>query len=161
MSKQVVELRVNGHKREVAIEPSSLLLEVLRCELGLTGAKHGCDESSCGACAVHVDGVAMFSCTMLAASCEGLEITTIEGLGKGRMTALQKAYGDCGGAQCGFCTPGFIMVVTSLLADKAELSDVDIRDALSSNFCRCTGYRQMYESIRSAFELERQARAQR
>ena len=103
-----------------------------------------------------VDGVAMMSCTLLAASCEGQEITTIEGVSEhGSLAAIQKAYGDWGGAQCGYCTPGFIMTVKSLLAENPDPSEADIRAALSSNLCRCTGYNQMYEAIRSAIAAER------
>src|ERR1039458_4390592 len=151
MKKELVELKVNGRIHELAIEPSALLLDVLRQDLELTGSKRGCDESSCGACTVLVDGVAMMSCTLLAASCEGLEITTIEGVSQhGSLAAIQKAYGDWGGAQCGFCTPGFIMTVKSLLAENPDPSEAEVRVALSSNLCRCTGYSQMYEAIRSA-----------
>ena len=156
MRKELVELKVNGRTHELAIEPSALLLDTLRQDLGLTGSKRGCDESSCGACTVLVDGVAMMSCTLLAASCEGQEITTIEGVSEhGSLAAIQKAYGDWGGAQCGFCTPGFIMIVKSLLAENPDPTETDVREALSSNLCRCTGYNQMYEAIRSAIEAER------
>jgi aerobic carbon-monoxide dehydrogenase small subunit len=159
MKKELIELKVNGCTHELAIEPSALLLDVLRRDLGLTGSKRGCDESSCGACTVLVDGVAMLSCALLAASCEGQEITSIEGVSEhGSLAAIQKAYGDWGGAQCGYCTPGFIMTVKSLLAEKPDPSEDDIRNALSSNLCRCTGYNQMYEAIRSAVEAEKKAR---
>jgi carbon-monoxide dehydrogenase small subunit len=104
---------------------------------------------------VLVDGVAMMSCTLLAASCEGQEITTVEGVSEhGALAAIQKAYGDWGGAQCGFCTPGFMMTVKSLLTENPDPSESDIRAALSSNLCRCTGYSQMYEAIRSAIAAE-------
>jgi aerobic-type carbon monoxide dehydrogenase small subunit (CoxS/CutS family) len=155
MHKELVELKINGRRRELAIEPSALLLDVLRQDLGLTGSKRGCDESSCGACTVLLDGVAMLSCTLLAASCEGREITTIEGVSQhGSLAAIQKAYGDWGGAQCGYCTPGFIMTVKSLLAENPDPSEAEVRSALSSNLCRCTGYNQMYEAIRSAIAAE-------
>lgn len=158
MKKELIELRVNGRTHELAIEPSALLLDVLRQELQLTGSKRGCDESSCGACTVLVDGVAMMSCTLLAASCEGQEIMTVEGVSQhGTLTAIQKAYGDWGAAQCGFCTPGFIMTVKSLLAENPEPSESDVRNALSSNLCRCTGYNQMYEAIRSAIAAEQES----
>ena len=158
MKKELVELKVNGRTHELAIEPSALLLDVLRQDLELTGSKRGCDESSCGACTVLVDGVAMMSCTLLAASCEGLKITTIEGVSEhGSLAAIQKAYGDWGGAQCGFCTPGFIMTVKSLLAENPDPSEAEVRIALSSNLCRCTGYSQMYAAIRSAIAAERQS----
>src|ERR1700727_2700963 len=137
---------------------SALLLDVLRQDLELTGSKRRCDESSCGACTVLADGVAIMSCTLLAASCEGLKITTVEGVSEhGSLAAIQKAYGDWGGAQCGFCTPGFIMTVKSLLAENPDPSESDVRNALSSNLCRCTGYNQMYEAIRSAIAAEQES----
>ena len=158
MKKELIELRVNGRTHELAIEPSALLLDVLRQELQLTGSKRGCDESSCDACTVLVDGVAMMSCTLLAASCEGQEIMTVEGVSQhGALTAIQKAYGDWGGAQCGYCTPGFIMTVKSLLAENPDPSESDVRNALSSNLCRCTGYNQMYDAIRSAIAVEQES----
>jgi carbon-monoxide dehydrogenase small subunit len=160
MKKELIELRVNGRPHELAIEPSALLLDVLRHDMGLTGSKRGCDDSSCGACTVLVDGIAMMSCTLLAASCEGQEVTTIEGVSEhGSLAAIQKAYGDWGGAQCGYCTPGFVMTVKSLLAENPDPTEVEVRDALSSNLCRCTGYNQMYEAIRSAIAAEREGMA--
>jgi aerobic carbon-monoxide dehydrogenase small subunit len=160
LKKELIELCVNGRAHEVAVEPSALLLDVLRQQLQLTGSKRGCDDSSCGACTVLVDGVAMMSCTLLAASCERQEITTIEGVSEhGSLAAIQKGYGDWGGAQCGYCTPGFIMTVKSLLAENPDPSQEDIRSALSSNLCRCTGYNQMYEAIRSVIAAEKLAMA--
>jgi aerobic-type carbon monoxide dehydrogenase small subunit (CoxS/CutS family) len=162
MKKELVELKINGRMHELAIEPSALLLDVLRQDLGLTGSKRGCDESSCGACTVLVDGVAMMSCTLLAASCQEQEITTVEGVSEhGSLAAIQKAYGDWGGAQCGFCTPGFIMTVKSLMAENPDPSEAEVRTALSSNLCRCTGYSQMYAAIRSAIAAEREGLATR
>ncbi|MGB9257970.1 MAG: 2Fe-2S iron-sulfur cluster-binding protein, partial [Candidatus Korobacteraceae bacterium] len=121
MKKELISLRVNRRTYELAIEPSKLLLYVLRQDLDLTGSKRGCDDSSCGACTVQVDGIPMLSCTMLAASCEGQEITTVEGVAdRGGLAALQKAYCDFGGAQCGFCTPGFMMTVKCLLANNPD-----------------------------------------
>ena len=159
MKKQLIELDVNGRIHELAIEPNALLLDVLRVDLVLTGSKRGCDDSSCGACTVMVDGTPMLSCTLLAASCEGQQITTIEGVSEhGSLAAIQKAYGDWGGAQCGYCTPGFIMTVKHLLAENPEPNDEEIRSALSSNLCRCTGYTQMYQAIRAAIEAERKGR---
>ena len=156
MNKELIQLRVNGRTHELAVEPSALLLDVLRRDLCLTGSKRACDDSSCGACTVLIDGVAMMSCTLLAASCEGQDITTIEGVSEhGSLAAIQKAYGDWGGAQCGYCTPGFIMTVKSLLAENPNPSEADVRAALSSNLCRCTGYSQMYEAIKSAVAAER------
>jgi len=158
VKKELVELKINGRTHELAIESSALLLDVLRQELQLTGSKRGCDDSSCGACTVLVDGVAMMSCALLAASCEGREVRTVEGVSEnGGLAAIQKAYGDWGGAQCGYCTPGFIMTVKSLLAENPNPSEDDVRAALSSNLCRCTGYNQMYEAIRAAIAAERKA----
>ena len=160
MKKELIELRVNGRSRELAFEPSKLLLDVLRQDLDLTGSKRGCDDSSCGACTVLIDGIPMMSCTLLAASCEGQEITTVEGVSEhGSLAAIQKAYGDWGGAQCGYCTPGFIMTVKHLLAENPEPTEQDIRSALSGNLCRCTGYSQMYQAIKAAINAEQQGNA--
>jgi carbon-monoxide dehydrogenase small subunit len=164
MTKELVELRVNGRKYELAIEPSELLLDVLRLELQLTGSKRGCDDSSCGACTVLVDGVPTLSCTMLAMSCTGngsvpAEIATVEGIADhGALAAIQKAYGDWGGAQCGYCTPGFMVTVKALLDNNPDPTEEEIRRALSGNLCRCTGYTQMYQAIKAAIEAERRAR---
>src|ERR1044071_10393895 len=112
MQKELISLRVNGRTHELAVEPSKLLLDVLRQDLDLTGSKRACDDSSCGACTVQVDGIPMLSCTMLAASCEGQEITTVEGVADhGGLAALQKAYGDFGGSQSGVAPPGFLTTV--------------------------------------------------
>ena len=155
MKKELIELRVNGRSHELAIEPNKLLLDMLRQDLQLTGSKRGCDDSSCGACTVLVDGITMLSCTLLAASCEGQEITTVEGVSeRGGLAAIQKAYGDWGGAQCGYCTPGFIMTVKHLLAENPYPSEEEARAALSGNLCRCTGYNQMYEAIKAAIQAE-------
>jgi aerobic-type carbon monoxide dehydrogenase small subunit (CoxS/CutS family) len=160
MKKELIELRVNGRSHELAFESSKLLLDVLRQDLDLTGSKRGCDDSSCGACTVLVDGISMMSCTLLAASCEGQEITTVEGVSEhGSLAAIQKAYGDWGGAQCGFCTPGFIMTVKHLLAENPDPTEQDIRGALSGNLCRCTGYSQMYQAIKAAIDAEQKGMA--
>lgn len=161
MKKELISLRVNRRTYDLAVEPSKLLLDVLRQDLDLTGSKRACDDSSCGACTVQVDGVPMLSCTMLAASCEGQEITTVEGLAdRGGLAALQKAYGDFGGSQCGFCTPGFMMTVKWLLANNPDPTEDEIRDALSSNLCRCTGYLQMYQAVRAAIDAEQKGMKQ-
>ena len=161
MKKELISLHVNRRMHELAVAPSKLLLDVLRQDLDLTGSKRACDDSSCGACTVQVDGVPMLSCTLLAASCEGQEITTVEGLAdRGGLAALQKAYGDFGGAQCGFCTPGFMMTVKWLLANNPDPTEDEVRDALSSNLCRCTGYSQMYQAIRAVIDAEQKGMKQ-
>ncbi len=161
MKKELIELRINGRCHELAVETNQLLLDVLRQDLNLTGSKRACDDSSCGACTVQVDGIPMLSCTLLAASCEGQEITTVEGVAEhGSLAALQKAYGDFGGSQCGFCTPGFMMTVRWLLANNPEPSEAEIREALSSNLCRCTGYTQMYQAVRAAIDAEQKGMKQ-
>src|SRR3954454_20885992 len=164
MKKELIELRVNGRKHELELEPSALLVDALRPEVGVAGSKRGCDDSSCGACTVLVDGVPTLSCTALAMSHAadeqaGPEITTVEGIADhGALAAIQKAYGDWGGAQCGYCTPGFMITVKALLDSNPEPSEEDIRHALSGNLCRCTGYTQMYQAIRAAIEAEQQHR---
>jgi carbon-monoxide dehydrogenase small subunit len=156
MNKELIRLRVNGEDREIAIAPNRLLLEVLREDLGLTGTKRGCDDSSCGCCAVLVDGVPLLACAALAASYEGCEITTIEGLGgSGALDPVQEGFVECAGAQCGFCTPGFMITTVALLRRNPNPSLDEIREALSSNLCRCTGYMQIYESVRFAIERHR------
>ncbi|HKT67902.1 MAG TPA: (2Fe-2S)-binding protein [Terriglobales bacterium] len=160
MKKELIQLRVNGRAHELAVEPSKLLLDVLRDDLRLTGSKRGCDDSSCGACTVQVEGIPMLACTLLAASCQEQEITTVEGVSEhGSLAAIQKAYGDWGGAQCGYCTPGFIMTVKYLLASNPHPTEAEIKQALSGNLCRCTGYNQMYEAIKSAIEAEQKGLA--
>jgi carbon-monoxide dehydrogenase small subunit len=166
MKKQLISLRVNGRVHELAIEPSKLLLETLRQDLALTGSKRGCEDSSCGACTVLMDGTPVLSCATLAASCaleedgHGPEITTVEGIAEhGALAAIQKAYGDWGGAQCGYCTPGFMCTVAALLEQNPDPTDDEVRHALSGNLCRCTGYVQMYQAIKAAIEAERKGRA--
>ncbi|SRR6266581_5861618 len=162
MKKELIELRVNGRTHEIAVEPSKLLLDVLREELGLTGSKRGCDDSSCGACTVQLNGLPVLSCTLLAASCSGedQEITTVEGIAEhGSLAAIQKAYGDWGGSQCGFCTPGFMLTANALLRNNPNPTDDEVRNALSGNLCRCTGYTQMYQAIKAAIEAEQKGMA--
>ncbi|HWR35181.1 MAG TPA: (2Fe-2S)-binding protein [Clostridia bacterium] len=158
MTKELIELRVNGRTHQLASEPNRLLLDVLRQDLGLTGSKRGCDDSSCGACAVLIDGVPMLACTMLAASCQGAEITTVEGIAsEGALNAIQKAYGEWGGSQCGYCTPGFMITVKHLLENNPEPTEDEIRRALSGNLCRCTGYVQMFDAIKAAIRAEQES----
>lgn len=158
MNKELISLRVNGRGHQLAVEPNQLLLDVLRRDLGLTGSKRGCDDSSCGACTVLIDGIPMLACTLLATSCEGNEITTVEGVAEdGRLTALQKEWGATGGAQCGYCTPGFMMTVKVLLENNPDPTDEEIRRAISGNLCRCTGYTQMYEAVKNALQTQTKA----
>lgn len=153
MQKQLLRCRVNGEDREFAVAPNRLLLDALREDLGLTGTKRGCDDSSCGCCAVLTDGVPMLSCAALAVSCEGADITTVEGLGMaGALDPAQEGWVECAGAQCGFCTPGFLIATVALLRRNPNPSLDEIREALSSNLCRCTGYMQIYESVKYAIE---------
>ena len=164
MNKELIELRVNGRRHELAVEPSKLLLDTLREDLALTGSKRGCDDSSCGACTILVEGTPMLACTMLAASyqCDngGHEITTVEGIAEhGALAAIQKAYGDWGGAQCGYCTPGFMITVKALLERNPEPNEEEIKSALSGNLCRCTGYTQMYQAIKAAITAEQKGMA--
>ena len=160
MSKILITLNVNGRAHEIACEPNTLLLDCLRQDLGLTGSKRACDDSSCGACTVQIGGVPMLSCALLAVSCQGQRITTIEGVAEhGSLSALQKAYSDWGGSQCGFCTPGFMMTVNALLSETPDPTDEQIGAALSSNLCRCTGYVQMIQAIKAAIRAEQQGRA--
>jgi carbon-monoxide dehydrogenase small subunit len=156
VNKELMRWRVNGEEREVAVAPNKLLLEVLREDLGLTGSKRGCDDSSCGCCAVLIDGVPMLSCVALAASYQNCEITTVEGLGSpGELDPVQEGFAEAGGAQCGFCTPGFMIATRALLDRNPNPTPEEIREALSSNLCRCTGYMQIYESVRYAIEKSR------
>ena len=148
-----MHLRVNGEQREIALAPNRLLLDALREDLGLTGSKRGCDDSSCGCCAVLVDGVPMLSCVALAASYENCDITTVEGLGGlDRLDPIQEGYAESGGAQCGYCTPGFMIATKALLDRNPNPTMDEIREALSGNLCRCTGYMQIYESVKYALE---------
>lgn len=161
MQKQMLRCRVNGEDREFAVSPNRLLLDVLREDLELTGTKRGCDDSSCGCCAVQIDGVPMLSCATLAVSCEGAEITTVEGLGMaGALDPTQEGWVECAGAQCGFCTPGFLITTVALLRRNPNPSLDEIRDALSSNLCRCTGYMQIYESVKYAIEKHQKSARQ-
>jgi carbon-monoxide dehydrogenase small subunit len=153
MNKQLIKLKINGEQYELAVAPNQLLLDVLREDLGLTGTKRGCDDSSCGCCAVLANGTPMLACVGLAASYQDCELTTVEGLGTlGALHPVQSSWGDAGGAQCGFCTPGFLISAKALLDRNPNPSLDEIREALSSNLCRCTGYMQIYESVKLAIE---------
>jgi 4-hydroxybenzoyl-CoA reductase gamma subunit len=151
MAMEVLALEVNGRTRQVAAPGSALLLEVLRDELGLTGTKQGCDGGECGACTVLVDGEPRLACITLAASVAGKRIETIEGLVQsGRMSRLQQAFHEKLGTQCGFCTPGMVMAAEALLRRVPDPSEAQIREALSGNLCRCTGYVKIIESVQAA-----------
>ncbi len=146
--KRVVRLWVNGDEVEVAIEPSALLLDVLRDELGLTGARRGCESSYCGACTVLVDGRTAHSCTLLAALVGERKITTVEGLAQnGRLDPLQESFIEHNGFQCGYCTPGIILAAKALLLDNPDPTEEEVRRAIDGNLCRCTGYQKIVESI--------------
>ena len=151
MSKRLVKLSVNGREREDAISEHTLLLDYLREQLGLTGTKRGCDGGECGACTVLVDGKPQLSCITLACRCEGSEVSTIESLAQqGRLSAPQTAFNEKLGTQCGFCTPGMIMAAQALLLREPDPSEAQIREALSGNICRCTGYVKIIESVQAA-----------
>ena len=153
MTKELIRLKVNGEQHEVAVPPAKLLLDVLREDLGLTGSKRGCDDSSCGCCAVLIDGVPMLSCVTIASSYQDAEIVTVEGIGPaGELDPVQEGFVVAGGAQCGFCTPGFLVTTKALLERNPNPTLEEIREALSSNLCRCTGYMQIYESVKFAIE---------
>jgi aerobic carbon-monoxide dehydrogenase small subunit len=146
-----VEVTVNGEKREADVEARLLLVHWLRDELGLTGAHVGCDTTNCGACTIHLNGEAVKSCTVLTAQADGAEVTTIEGLSNGNgLHPMQAAFWEKHGLQCGFCTPGMIMAATDLLARNPSPSDEEIRHGLEGNLCRCTGYHNIVEAVKSA-----------
>ncbi|HEY1288646.1 MAG TPA: (2Fe-2S)-binding protein [Burkholderiales bacterium] len=146
-----LNLRVNGETLEAWFAPYKTLLEVLREDLGLTGTKHGCELGECGACAVLVDGEPQLSCLVLAVECEGRRIETVEGLARGaELHPLQAAFADLGAAQCGYCTPGILMTAKALLEREPHPSRERIREAVSGNLCRCTGYQQIFEAIEEA-----------
>src|SRR5690348_3051175 len=139
---------VNGEARDLVVESYKTLLEVLREDLGLTGTKHGCELGECGACAVLVDGEPQLSCLLLALECEGRSVETVEGMARGaELHPLQAAFADLGAAQCGYCTPGILLTAKALLAQEASPSRERIREAISGNLCRCTGYHQIVEAI--------------
>jgi carbon-monoxide dehydrogenase small subunit len=148
---QQLSLTVNGESAEVTFAPYKTLLELLREDLGLTGTKHGCELGECGACAVLVDGEPQLSCLVLALECEGKCIETIEGLAQGaELHPLQAAFADLGAAQCGYCTPGILMTAKALLEKEPAPSRERIKEAISGNLCRCTGYQQIFEAIEEA-----------
>jgi carbon-monoxide dehydrogenase small subunit len=152
-SKQPVAFTVNGVPRSVNVAPLSRLLDVLRYELQLTGTKEGCGEGECGACAVMMDGQLVNSCLVPVLLASGAEILTIEGLAGGpTVHRIQKAFIECGGAQCGMCTPGMIMATVQLLATNPHPNLDQIREGLSGNLCRCTGYQKIFDAVQRAAE---------
>ncbi|MGF1466569.1 MAG: (2Fe-2S)-binding protein [Sandaracinaceae bacterium] len=143
-----VSMKVNGRAVSAEVEPSTLLVELLREHLSLTGTHVGCDTSQCGCCVVHVNGTSVKSCTMLAVEATDADVTTIEGLSQnGELHPMQKAFHENHGLQCGFCTPGFVMSAVDLLQQNPDPSEHEIRDWLEGNICRCTGYHNIVKAI--------------
>ena len=155
MAKRLLELTVNGRRREDAVSDATLLVDYLRETAGLTGTKQGCDGGECGACTVLVDGAPRLACITLATCCAGRRVETIESLAaNGRMSRLQQSFHEQLGTQCGFCTPGMVMSAEALLRANPAPSEAQIREALGGNLCRCTGYVKIIESVRCACAAE-------
>ena len=151
--RQLIELNINGETKEVAIKEHSTLLQVLRNDLRMTGSKRGCDHGECGSCTVLVDGKAVLSCLQLAVSMQGKRIETIEGLAKGgELHPLQRSFLENGAVQCGFCSPGMILTAKALIDANPRPTDEDIKRAIGGNYCRCTGYSQIIESVKKVAE---------
>ena len=148
-----VSLNVNGKVETHNVEDNTLLVDFIRENVGLTGTHVGCDTSQCGACVVHVDGVSVKACTMLASQAEGSEITTIEGIGSSEsLHPMQEAFHDNHGLQCGFCTPGMVMSAIEFVSKNKSPSEKEIRDSLEGNICRCTGYHNIVKSVKAGAE---------
>ena len=155
-----LKLEVNGQAVTTQVSPTTLLIDLLRGPLALTGTHAGCDTAQCGACTVLVDGAAVKSCSVLAVQVQGQRITTVEGLAKGeQLHPLQQAFMDCHGLQCGFCTPGMMMTGACLLANNPQPSDAEIAEALEGNLCRCTGYVNIVAAVKQAGAAMAGARA--
>lgn len=151
MTQQTVSLTVDGQEYTDSVEPRMLLVQYLREVLGKTGTVIGCDTTNCGACTIQVNGASVKSCTMLAIEADGCEVLTIEGLAQnGELHPLQRAFNDCHGLQCGFCTPGMIMQAKSLLEENPHPSDCEVREGLQGNLCRCTGYQNIVAAVQQA-----------
>jgi carbon-monoxide dehydrogenase small subunit len=151
VEKAEIALIVNGEPHDILFDPYKTLLEVLREDLNLCGTKHGCELGECGACAVLLDGQPVLSCLVLGLECGGREVVTVEGLATdGRLHPLQETFADLGAAQCGYCTPGFLITAKALLDRTPHPSAAEIREALSGNLCRCTGYHQIVEAVEAA-----------
>ncbi|GAB4568659.1 MAG: (2Fe-2S)-binding protein [Rhizobacter sp.] len=143
-----LSLTVNGKPINTSVDPRTLLVQLIREQLQLTGTHVGCDTAQCGACTVHLNGRAVKSCSMLAVQAQGGTVTTIEGLGQdGTLHPMQAAFRECHGLQCGFCTPGMVMSAVQLLNDNPQASEQEIREGLEGNICRCTGYHNIVKSI--------------
>jgi carbon-monoxide dehydrogenase small subunit len=158
MAEQQITLTVNGRNISKTVEPRITLADFLRDQCGLTGTHLGCEHGACGACTVLVDGAAVRSCLMFAVQAEDRDITTVEGIGgqgvaDGELSPVQTAMRECHGLQCGFCTPGFVVSITALLRDNPHPTDEQIREGLSGNFCRCTGYQGIFSAVRRAAEI--------
>ena len=150
-TKAQICLRVNGEPVEVAFAPHKTLLVVLREDLALTGTKHGCELGECGCCAVLVDGRPVLSCLVLGVATEGHQVTTVEGMAEGaKLHPLQEAFAELGAAQCGYCTPGFLLTAKALLEETPQPSRERIKEALAGNICRCTGYLKIFEAVELA-----------
>jgi carbon-monoxide dehydrogenase small subunit len=148
-----ISLTVNGERRETEIWPGESLLYALRERLGLPGSKNACEQGECGSCSVLLDGTLVCACLVLAAQADGHELITVEGLGEdGQLHRVQEAFAETGAVQCGFCTPGLVVATVDLLARNAQPSDDEIREALSGNVCRCTGYAKIFDAVRLAAE---------
>ena len=157
-AKVTIALEVNGEPAEVAFAPHKTLLEVLREDLNLTGTKHGCELGECGTCTVLLDGTPVLSCLVLGLACEGRRVKTVEGMAHGaRLHPLQETFADLGAAQCGYCTPAFLLAAEALLATNPKPTRDEIKDALAGNLCRCTGYIKIYEAVELAAERMRGA----
>ncbi len=146
-----IELTVNGDEREADVWPGESLLFALRERLGLPGSKNACEQGECGSCSVLLDGVLVCACLVLAAQADGHEVVTVEGLADGdRLHRVQEAFVDAGAVQCGFCTPGLVVATADLLSRRPDPSEDEIREALSGNLCRCTGYQKIFDAVRLA-----------
>ena len=146
-----VELKINGNQHSYDVEDRTLLVNLIRDHAQLTGTHVGCDTSQCGACTIHMNGMAVKSCTVLAAQANGADITTIEGMAKGdKLHPVQQAFTECHALQCGFCTPGMIMAVSGFLKDNPKPTDEDIYQGLEGNICRCTGYINIVKAVKHA-----------
>jgi len=149
-----VELKINGKPHSYDVEDRTLLVNLIRDHAQLTGTHVGCDTSQCGACTIHMDGVAVKSCTVLAAQAGGADIITIEGMAKdGKLHPVQQAFTECHALQCGFCTPGMIMAVAGLLKDNPKPTDEEIYQGLEGNLCRCTGYINIVKAVKRGAEI--------